>query len=455
MSSLYPPFGGATARPCIRCGAPLSPNELQCSRCGMYNPYPQQGSQPGTFQQGSNSGGAWGAQVAQVPQTPQNGNATWNGSMGSAPGWGATSGQAGGWSQNNLFAGSQPLPPSPSSPSQPLQQNLFSSPDTNSFAGQSPSGPNNTFNSFSPNTNQLFPHSSFSSFQQNPGQSLHAQNFFNAAQQNAYGTTPFGQRGLNQQQNWQEEEDDDEGKIPNVFMIVGIVALVLLLIGGGVFGAIYFLGNRNNTANVNNKPKIVTPSVTPLFQDTFKNNNNGWDLTNPSGASIKLANNGKLVMESDNNKLFQELVPGKTFGDLRVDVDADLTAGVQANGYGVYIRGASTQDDPLGINYRFEVYGDGTFAVYKGVQNTDGTTQSNNVKTKTVHKAILYAGQANHLTIIAKGAEMTFQVNGETIYTFSDKSYKSGSVALFVSNVSGVKAGAQATFQNLAIFPAS
>ena len=50
---------------------------------------------------------------------------------------------------------------------------------------------------------------------------------------------------------------------------------------------------------------------------------------------------------------------------------------------------------------------------------------------------------------------MTFQINGVTVYTFSDNSYKSGSVALFVSNVSGVKAGAQATFQNLAIFPTS
>src|SRR5690242_4301936 len=106
MSSMYPSFGGAAARPCIRCGSPLGPNETQCSRCGTYNPQPQQGQQSGTlqqFQQG-NTSGTWGTQIAQTPQTPQNGNISWNEPAGPAPGWGTTE-QAGGWPQNSLFGG--------------------------------------------------------------------------------------------------------------------------------------------------------------------------------------------------------------------------------------------------------------------------------------------------------------------------------------------------------------
>src|SRR5579883_941188 len=109
MSSMYP-FGGAAARPCIRCGTPLAMNESQCSRCGTYNPLPQlpyppnlqnaqgempQGQQFGAFQQGS--GPLWGTQA----QFQQPGNSARPGASGNA--WGSP-GQANGWSQNSLFA---------------------------------------------------------------------------------------------------------------------------------------------------------------------------------------------------------------------------------------------------------------------------------------------------------------------------------------------------------------
>jgi hypothetical protein len=74
---------------------------------------------------------------------------------------------------------------------------------------------------------------------------------------------------------------------------------------------------------------------------------------------------------------------------------------------------------------------------------------------ETANSAILFAGQTNHLTVIAKGSQMSFLVNGVQVYTFSNDSYKSGSIALFVSNVQNVAAGAEATFTNLAVFPAS
>src|SRR6266699_1807627 len=37
MSSSYPSFGNAPARPCQRCGRPLPPNEVYCGNCGQYN----------------------------------------------------------------------------------------------------------------------------------------------------------------------------------------------------------------------------------------------------------------------------------------------------------------------------------------------------------------------------------------------------------------------------------
>jgi hypothetical protein len=543
MSSMYPSSGGVTARPCMRCGAPLASNESQCSRCGLYNPLPQQGRQFGMLHQGNGSGSAepsWGSQVAQTPPLfPPAGNG------GSAASLGPT-GQGGGWSQNKLFAGpnqqfagpnQQPSPsrqlpqglfppspstgqlgqgqgqmtlnnpnqsalsnsfapfpqnpnqsalnnsyaPSPQNPNQPALNNPFSSfpqnPNQSMLSNPNRSALNNSFASFPQNPNQPMlsnPNQSalnnpFTPFQQNPNQSSLGNSIFNnATQQNSYGASPSGTGMLNgPQRNWQayqankqsqnsEDEDEEPKKRPSAFALVGIIVLVLLVIGGGAYGAFYFLRHNSSSNNTTNtSSSVVTPNVTPLFSDTFQNNSNGWDLTSPTGASSSIAN-GQLVLEDHNNKLFQELVPGgKTFNDLRVDVDADLTKGDQPNGYGIYIRGALNADGILGTYYCFEIYGDGIFAFFKGAQNADGSASRLPLKPETASNAILFAGQTNHLTAIAQGTQMTFQINGTTVYTFSDDSYKGGSVALFVSNVPGAKPGAQAVFERLAIFPPS
>ena len=50
---------------------------------------------------------------------------------------------------------------------------------------------------------------------------------------------------------------------------------------------------------------------------------------------------------------------------------------------------------------------------------------------------------------------MELSVNGVSVYTLNDSSYKGGEVALFVSNLPNVAPGAQAIFTHLAIFPVS
>src|SRR5215472_15684260 len=107
MSSMYPSSGGASARPCMRCGTPLTVNETQCPRCGTLNQLPQ-GQQFGAFQQGAQGGGSgpsgplWGGQ--QASQYQQNGNGLWSDNQdASASTWGSRGQAGGGWNQNNLF----------------------------------------------------------------------------------------------------------------------------------------------------------------------------------------------------------------------------------------------------------------------------------------------------------------------------------------------------------------
>ncbi|HVU66711.1 MAG TPA: family 16 glycoside hydrolase, partial [Ktedonobacteraceae bacterium] len=381
-------------------------------------------------------------------------NGAWPGNQdASASAWGA-GGQGNGWqpNQNNLFGGQ----------GSPMQQNSFGG----GFSGANfpqnanASSFNNSFggSGFQQNASQSAFGNSFggSGFQQN-AERPSMSSFFQSTGQNGYGgasaMTP--ERPSWARRPGREDDEEDGGKTrnrPGAGVIIVIVVLAVALIGGGILGGTYILKQRNGTTS--NAPTITTPTGTPLFSDFFKNNKNGWDTNAPSGTKITLAGDGKLLLESDDGKLFPELVPGgKTFSDLRVDVDAGLTGGDPNNGYGVYIRTASTQNSALGLYYRFEVYGDGSFYIYKGYVDGNGKPQTETLKQSGPNNAVSHVGSVNHLTVEAKGQVLTFIINGTTVANFTDTNYKSGGVALFVSQVTDATTNAQAVFQNFAIFP--
>jgi len=175
----------------------------------------------------------------------------------------------------------------------------------------------------------------------------------------------------------------------------------------------------------------------------------------PGQYTVKV-NGGSIVLEDDDHKLLSELIPGaKVYSNFKLAVDASLSKGDQNNGYGVYIRGALNQNSNLATYYRFELFGDGSYGIYKGILDANGNSQSNALVNPTSDPAIQKQGGINHLAIVANGPSMTFIVNGQTLSTITDNSYTGGSLALFVSNLPApTPAGAQATFSNLAVYPA-
>lgn len=411
MSSTYPPYGGPPAQYCQRCGAQLPPNVTTCMSCGAYNP------------------------PAQSSSSPDLGQPLW---AGSSP-------------QTSYGSDQYPEPQWGQVPISPSQDNQW---------GQPPALPQNNA------TGTPYPPQSMSSpdnFYSTPGQSQQANfnNFYAAPQQNAYYSSPSGiyEGHVSGSPNGYApaafELSPPKKRGPKVGVIIGIALLVIILLGGAFAGYSFIKDNQNGTASSGTPTVVSTPSITPLFSDAFANNNTGWDLTsNPSKFSVKVGG-GSMVLEDDDNKLLWEILPGKRFTDFRLDVNALLSKGDPTNGYGVFIRGASSQNSDLGTYYRFEMYGDGSYAIFKGSLDANGQTQSTKVQGYTYNQAITKAGQVNHITIIAKGPSMTLMVNGQKIYTYTDDNYKSGSIALFVSNLPSLTPGAQATFTKLAIFPFS
>ncbi len=470
MSSIYPGYGNPATPRCQRCGMPLSPNsDGYCGNCGMQNAPSQPNNANGQLPFSSNV--AWGGQPQPAQGNGQPGQFGKSGQFGGPGGLTPSGGSPGGQSVPQQGFGSQPSFSAPLVPQLPFGGPPASQPLPNAQqpfrVQQSPNSPSAPLQPFGNGYQQQ-------AFGQQ-GQFSNPHNFATVAglppQPNApfapQSQQPFYQQPMpgnsfqtghingNNASGFEDPDFSNNRKKPKLGLIIGTIVLLVLLVGGSV-GGYLVLKSHKSPATVSKK--VVTPTATPkgppLFSDSFQNNNKGWDLTSTKGQFSVAVGKGSLTLEDDNNRLLWELVPGgKTYDNFLLNVDAVLSKGTQDNGYGIYIRGASNQTVDIATYYRFELYGDGSYAIFKGTLDATGTSQSSNLVSNALSPAILKQGQVNHISILAARSTMSLIVNGQLIKTITDDSYTSGSVALFVSNLANAPAGAQAKFSNLVIYP--
>lgn len=251
----------------------------------------------------------------------------------------------------------------------------------------------------------------------------------------------------------------DRSRIHNqaAFIYFISVLLVIVLFGyllfhsAGISLSTFF---SHGTATPS-KVAYPVPKGPALFSDGFLSDAYGWNLQGSPGNYAVTLGNGALTLEINQHNLLWEPLPGeRAYSNFILTVNAVLSRGDQNDGYGVYIRGAANQASDLATYYRFELYGDGSYAIFKGTIDTTGHSTSTKIVNYTLSSAIQKQGKLNRIMIIAEGAAMSFIVNDQLLKVISDRSYASGSVALFVSNLPQAKPGAQVQFSQFAIYPA-
>ncbi|HZS75341.1 MAG TPA: family 16 glycoside hydrolase [Ktedonobacteraceae bacterium] len=234
----------------------------------------------------------------------------------------------------------------------------------------------------------------------------------------------------------------------SVLIVIGLFTLLFIHTTGLPLSALFARPTAKPTA------AYPVPREAPLFADNFVNDTYGWNLASSPGNYSVSVGNGALTLEIDKHQLLWEMLPGqRVFGNFTLVVNAELSSGDANNGYGIYIRGASNPQSDLATYYRFELYGDGSYAVFKGVVDASGKSSAVKVVNYTLNRAIQKQGNLNQIMIIAKGPSMSFVVNQQLLTTIIDGSYLSGSIAFFASNLPESKPGAQAQFSQLAIYP--
>ena len=397
MSSSYPLHGDTSGALCLRCGMTVSKNRY-CTHCGYSNDVmqatiPEQETQPSS---------ALPASLEDLTLQPTQ-------------------------KLEQYYKQSQNL--SPRSSQQPISS-LHTTPSATPFLGI---GPNVSF-------------SAYHSVQRIPSSS-------------SYSTQPtlIVPAPLPKRRSSDESDLKQISQYKNVkSRVLIIISIVVLMIGGLASYLFVYMPVIQKSVWKSVAVSTPLPKGSSEFVETFRDNSNQWDLRSETGKYSVAIANGSLVLEDDNNSLLPELLPGKrSFNNFKMKVDAVLSKGDQKNGYGVYIRCSPDQNGNPATYYRFELYGDSTYAIFKGIVDKYGKSDPSPRKlvSYATSPAIQKQGDRNHIEVGAKGDTITIQVNGQELKTFSDASYAKGTLALFISNIQNAPSGAQAKFSNLVIYP--
>ncbi|MCW5848879.1 MAG: DUF1080 domain-containing protein [Anaerolineae bacterium] len=204
-------------------------------------------------------------------------------------------------------------------------------------------------------------------------------------------------------------------------------------------GAEVLLPLVSQFSRANNPAAPATPAPQPLFRDTFRNNDTGWNLFQGEKAAVALDRNRLTLTVTGPDRDVWATAP-RVFDDFRLEIDSGLLDGPSETSYGVIFR---HQDDDN--YYSFEVDGEGRFRLGKVLrgQYTALIEPSPSVRVQP--------GQAlNHLTVKAVGPQITLGVNGVEVGSFTDRSFASGHIGATAS-LDGAGTGV-VVFGNLEVF---
>jgi hypothetical protein len=183
------------------------------------------------------------------------------------------------------------------------------------------------------------------------------------------------------------------------------------------------------------------PALTPLpFVDDFSTTANGWKTASDEAIKIEMQDGALHFTIDDLDTIAWSTPQDKRFGDFVLDVDATQLEGPNDNTYGVIFR---YQDDRN--FYRLDISGDGYYAVFK---RKDGAWSK--VQDYAASAAVKQGNATNHLQVIAQDNQFTFNVNGETVKTFSDGDFASGNIGLTAGSLFD-NAGVRIAFDQLTV----
>ena len=169
-------------------------------------------------------------------------------------------------------------------------------------------------------------------------------------------------------------------------------------------------------------PISAAQSGDTLFYDDFTNMASGWDRFTSAEGTMDYDGSGYRFLVNALQTNFWS-TPGKSFRDVRIDVDVAKLSGPDENRIGVLCRFVENN------YYFFMVSSDGYFTIGKYI---DGTAiqlgQSEMKYNEIIHKGLAI----NHLRADCVGSTLTFYINGSQVAQAQDGDFSEGDIGLLV-----------------------
>ena len=195
--------------------------------------------------------------------------------------------------------------------------------------------------------------------------------------------------------------------------------------------------------------EIVEPTAIPtespvkasvLVEDSFDDPASGF-LSLRDEEGITDYDQGGYRIKVDKPEWFFWVESGRTFTDVKIDVDAKKIGGPDNNEYGVICR---YQDE--NNFYFFTITSDGYYGVSKQLSDEISLIGMTELKSSS---AINQVDGENHITVVCDGNKLQFSVNGTLLAELEDDSFSSGDIGMIAA--SGDDPGTDILFDNLLV----
>lgn len=191
-------------------------------------------------------------------------------------------------------------------------------------------------------------------------------------------------------------------------------------------------------------PFAVAPTPSPqsdeiLFYDDFTNSSTGWERFTSAEGTMDYDGSGYRFLVNALQANFWS-TPGKSFKDVRMEVDVAKLSGPDENRIGLLCRFVDNN------YYFFMVSSDGYYTIGKYINgNAIQLGQSEMQYNESIHTGLAI----NHLRADCKGNTLTFFVNGTPVATAEDADLAEGDIGLLAGTF--LQPGVDVIFDNFVV----
>ena len=166
---------------------------------------------------------------------------------------------------------------------------------------------------------------------------------------------------------------------------------------------------------------LTSADTSSLFQDDFSDNGSGWDKMSTDAAVTNYESGVYRIHISDSNSKYWAN-PGRSFTDMRVEVEATKVGGPDDNSLGLICRSQGPQD------FYFALISSDGFA---GIGKIKGGVQSLiSGEMLEPADAIHQGNSKNTIRLDCVGSSLSLLVNGTQVMTATDSDFSNGDVGL-------------------------